>query len=93
LVNTLSYFDAQEGEGVSPSEHRGNASSLQEIAKLAREIRVEEEEAAERRELVELGRFRDMDLAPIETVMEGGPAGDLIMCGIPLKARDEALFL
>ena len=53
---------------------------------------MEEEEAAEQRELINLDRFRDMDLAPIETVMEGGPAGDLIMCGTPVRARDKTLF-
>jgi len=54
---------------------------------------VEEEEATEQRELINLDRFRDMDLAPIETVMEGGSAGDLIMCGTPAKVSDKALFL
>lgn len=54
---------------------------------------MEEAEAAEQRELAELDRFREMDLAPIDTVMEGGSAGDLIVCGTPVKARDEALFL
>jgi hypothetical protein len=64
-----------------------------DIAELAREARVEAAEAAEQRELAELDQFRDLDLAPIETVMEGGAAGDLIVCGTPVKTRDEALFL
>jgi hypothetical protein len=64
-----------------------------DIAELAREARVEAAEAAEQRELAELDQFRDLDLAPIETFMEGGAAGDLIVCGTPVKTRDEALFL
>jgi hypothetical protein len=43
--------------------------------------------------LAELDKFRDMDLAPIETVMDGGSAGDLITYGTPVKAKDEELFL
>jgi hypothetical protein len=90
-TNALGYFDSP-GEDSSSQKGRRNSSSPEEIAELARGIRVEEEEAAEQKELAELDRFRDMDLKPIETVMEGGTAGDLIMCGTPVKARDESLF-
>ncbi|KAI4641016.1 uncharacterized protein J4E78_010492 [Alternaria triticimaculans] len=93
LTNTPSYFDSRQFKDNTPHKCRRSASSPTEIIDLAREARVEEEEAAEQRELINLDQFRDMDLAPIETVMEGGPAGDLIMCGTPAKASDKALFL
>ncbi|KAI4674647.1 uncharacterized protein J4E84_010517 [Alternaria hordeiaustralica] len=93
LTNTPSYFDSRQVKDNTPHKSRRSASSPTEIVDLAREARVKEEEAAEQRELINLDRFRDMDLAPIETVMEGGPAGDLIMCGTPARARDETLFL
>lgn len=93
MANTLSYFGSHEDISSSQHKSRRSASSPTEITDLARDARVDEEEAAEQRELAELHRFRDMDLAPIETVMQGGPAGDLIICGTPAKARDEAPFL
>ncbi|KAL1795226.1 hypothetical protein ACET3X_007042 [Alternaria dauci] len=92
LDNTLDYFRAQEGDEISPHKHRCNTSSSKTTAELARETRVEEEEAAEQRALAELDQFRDMDLAPTEKVMGGGPAGDLITFGTPVKAKDEELF-
>ncbi|KAI4609803.1 hypothetical protein J4E80_008449 [Alternaria sp. BMP 0032] len=93
LTNTPSYFDTRQVKYNTPHKSRRSASSPTEIVDLAREARVEEEEAAEQRELVNLDRFRDMDLAPIETVMEGGPAGDLIMCATPVRTKTEILFL
>ncbi|KAI4640291.1 hypothetical protein J4E93_008496 [Alternaria ventricosa] len=93
LMNIPSYFDSHERKYCSPHKSRRSASSPTEIVDLAREARVEEEEVAEQRELANLDQFRDMDLAPIETVMEGGPAGDLIMCATPVRTRDENLFL
>ncbi|KAI4631451.1 uncharacterized protein J4E87_002155 [Alternaria ethzedia] len=92
-ANTPGYFDSHQVKDRTPHKSRRSASSPTEIVDLAREARVEEEEAAEQRELMNLNRFRDMDLAPIETVMEGGPAGDLIMCATPVRARDNTLFL
>jgi hypothetical protein len=91
--HTLSYVKAQESDEISPSEHQGHASPQRKLTELAREARVEKEEVAEQRALAELDKFRDMDLAPIETVMDGGPAGDLITYGTPVKAKDEELFL
>jgi hypothetical protein len=90
---TLSCVKAQESDEISPSEHQGDTSPQRKLTELAREARVEEEEVAEQRALAELDKFRDMDLAPIETVMDGGPAGDLITYGTPVKAKDEELFL
>ncbi|KAI4613118.1 hypothetical protein J4E83_007529 [Alternaria metachromatica] len=92
LTNAPSYFDSRRVKDSTPHKSRRSASSPTEIVDLAREARVEEEEA-EQRELANLDQFRDLDLAPIETVMEGGSAGDLIMCGAPAKASDKALFL
>ncbi|RYN30673.1 hypothetical protein AA0112_g6905 [Alternaria arborescens] len=74
----LSCVKAQESDEISPSEHQGDTSPQRKLTELAREARVEEEEVAEQRALAELDKFRDTDLAPIETVMDGGPAGDLI---------------
>ncbi|KAI4953530.1 hypothetical protein J4E91_002377 [Alternaria rosae] len=93
VANTLSCFGSHKDISSSQHKSRRSASSPTGITDLARDARVDEEEAAEQRELAELHQFRDMDLAPIETVMQGGPAGDLIICGTPAKARDEALFL
>ncbi|KAI4707519.1 hypothetical protein J4E89_007623 [Alternaria sp. Ai002NY15] len=92
-TNIPSYFESHEGKYCSPHKSRRSASSPTEIVDLAREARVEEEEAAEQRVLINLDQFRDLDLAPIETIMQGGPAGDLIMCGTPARARDETVFL
>lgn len=91
--HTLSCVKAQESDEISPLEHQGHASPQRKLTELAREARVEKEEVAEQRALAELDKFRDMDLAPIETVMDGGPAGDLITYGTPVKAKDEELFL
>ncbi|KAB2106786.1 hypothetical protein AG0111_0g5544 [Alternaria gaisen] len=91
--HTLSCVKAQESDQISPSEHQGHASPQRTLTELAREARVEKEEEEEQRALAELDQFRDMDLAPIETVMDGGPAGDLITYGTPVKAKDEELSL
>ncbi|KAI5377342.1 hypothetical protein CC77DRAFT_1098575 [Alternaria alternata] len=91
--HTRSCVKAQESDEISPSEHQGHASPQRKLTELAREARVEKEEVAEQRALAELDKFRDMDLAPIETVMDGGSAGDLITYGTPVKAKDEELFL
>jgi len=74
-------------ENSSPKRRR-KASSPEELAQLAREARVDEEEAEEEKELQELDQYRDFDLAPIESVMESEAAGDLIMCGTPVRVRN-----
>ena len=74
-------------ENSSPKRRR-KASSPEELAQLARRARIDEEEAEEEKELQELDQYRDFDLAPIEPVMESEAAGDLIMCGTPVRVRN-----
>lgn len=87
FTQTLNYFKQYKDKETSPSKRRRKASSPEEIAELAREARVEEQEAKEEEGLKELEKFREIDLAPIEPVMEGGVAGDLVLSGTPVRAR------
>lgn len=49
----------------------------------------EDTDAAYEAELHELEKYRDLDLAPLEPVMQcDNIAGDLITHGTPVKARD-----
>jgi hypothetical protein len=88
FTKTLSYFKQYKGKENSPSKRRRNASSPEEIAELAREAAVEEQEAEEKKELGGLEKYRELDLAPEEPVMESTSAGDLIMCGTPVRTGD-----
>jgi hypothetical protein len=76
LTKTLHYFKQQKGKENSPSKSRRKAALPEEIAELVRDA--EEED---------LDKYRDMDLAPMEPVMESDTAGDLITFGTPMKAR------
>ncbi|EFQ87174.1 hypothetical protein PTT_17322 [Pyrenophora teres f. teres 0-1] len=80
----VAYYKGLEN---STPKRRRKASSPEELAQLAREARVYEEEAEEEKELQELDQYRDFDLAPIEPVMESEAAGDLIMSATPAKVR------
>jgi hypothetical protein len=76
FTKTLNYFKQQKGRKNSPSKVRRNASLPEEIAELVRDADDED-----------LDQYRDMDLAPMEPVMESNTAGDLITFGTPVKAR------
>jgi hypothetical protein len=93
FTKTLSYFKQYNGKENSPSKdspskRRRKASSPEEIAELAREAAIEEQEAEEEKELEGLEKYRESDLAPEEPVMESTSAGDLIMCGTPVRTND-----
>lgn len=72
-LNSLTYFKQCKGKENSPSKSRRNASLPEEIAELTKEAKEEED----------LDKYRDMDLAPMEPVMESNNAGDLITFGTP----------
>jgi hypothetical protein len=76
FIKTLHYFKQHKGKENSPSKSRRKAALPEEIAELVRES--EEED---------LDKYRDIDLAPMEPVMESDTAGDLITFGTPMKAR------
>jgi hypothetical protein len=75
FTKTLNYFKQQKGKENSPSKARRKAALPEEIAELVRDA--EEED---------LDKYRDVDLAPMEPVMESDTAGDLITFGTPVKA-------
>ena len=75
FAKTLSYFK-QKGKENSPCKNRRNALLPEEIAELAWEANDEED----------LEKYRDMDLAPMEPVMESDAAGDLITFGTLVKS-------
>lgn len=79
FTKTLNYFKQFKGKENSPSKSRRNASLPEEIAELAKEAQ-EEEEGSE-----DLEMYREMDLAPMDPVVETSSAGDLIMLGTPTK--------
>ncbi|KAF1842791.1 uncharacterized protein K460DRAFT_340230 [Cucurbitaria berberidis CBS 394.84] len=87
FAKTLNYFKQYKGKENSPSKRRRNASSPEEIAELAREAIDDDEEG-----LKDLDKYREMDLAPMEPVMESDSAGDLITLGTPAKARRSQSF-
>ncbi|KAF2874786.1 hypothetical protein BDV95DRAFT_298782 [Massariosphaeria phaeospora] len=71
-------------ENASPSKSRRNASLPEEIAALAKDAMTctEAEQQA-------MEQFRELDLAPLDAVMEHGVAGDLVLCnnGTPTKGK------
>jgi hypothetical protein len=77
FIKTLSYSKHYKGKENSPTKNRRNASLPEEIAQLAREANEEED----------LDAYREMDLAPMEPVMENHAAGDLITFGTPKKSN------
>ncbi|KAL5113767.1 hypothetical protein ACEQ8H_008341 [Pleosporales sp. CAS-2024a] len=79
FTKTLQFFKNYSGKENSPIKNRRNASLPEEIAEVAREARDEEEE--------DLEQYREMDLAPLEPVMESQNAGDLITFGTPVRSN------
>lgn len=73
-LKTLKQFQGKEN---SPSKSRRNASLPEEIAELAKEAQQNELEE----ENEKWRKYREIDLAPVDTVMEDRIAGDLIMTG------------
>ncbi|EAT87903.2 hypothetical protein SNOG_04143 [Parastagonospora nodorum SN15] len=67
----LDDFKKYSGKENSPSKSRRNASLPEEIAELAKEANEEED----------LEKYREIDLAPMEPIMESKNAGDLITFG------------
>jgi len=84
---TLTYFKQFRGKENSPSKSRRNASLPEEIAQLAHEAHIGEDteynEGGQGEE--EWAKYRELDLAPIDPVMEDGVAGDLIMFTTPTQ--------
>lgn len=78
FAKTLKYFKQQKDKENSLAKSRRNASLPEEIAELAREAHEEEEE--------DLEKYREMDLAPMEPVMENDFGADLITLGTPVKS-------
>jgi hypothetical protein len=76
FTEALHYYKQHNGKENSPSKSRRKASLPEEIAELIRDA--EEDD---------LDKYRDIDLAPMEPVMESDTAGDLITFGTPVKAR------
>jgi hypothetical protein len=82
-AKTLMCFKQYRGKENSPSKSRRNASLPDEIAELlARDA--EEEEDPE--------KYREVDLAPMDPVMESATAGDLIISTMPYKFRVSTLL-
>jgi hypothetical protein len=77
LTKSLHYLKHHRGKENSPSKSRRNASLPEELAELAREANEEEG----------LEKYREMDLAPMEPVMESDAAGDLITFSTSSKAH------
>jgi hypothetical protein len=77
FTKTFGYSKQYKGKENSPTKNRRNASLPEEIAELAREAKEEED----------LDAYREMDLAPMEPVMESHTAGDLITFGTPKKSN------
>jgi hypothetical protein len=73
----LDYFKQSKGKENSPSNNRRNASLSEEIAELAREANEESN----------LEIYREMDLAPMEPVMESDTAGNHITFGTPVRSN------
>ncbi|KAF2028134.1 hypothetical protein EK21DRAFT_114189 [Setomelanomma holmii] len=82
FAKTLKYFKHYKGKENSPSKSRRNASLPEEIAELLARDAEEDED---------LEKYREVDLAPMEPVMESATAGDLITLGTPPKSRDPSL--
>ncbi|KAJ4296330.1 hypothetical protein N0V90_006375 [Kalmusia sp. IMI 367209] len=86
FTKTLKYFKQFKGKENSPSKARRNASLPEEIAELAKEA--QQEDMDEDHEM--WARYRDIDLAPLDPVLEDGMAGDLIMAGTPMGRNVQA---
>lgn len=83
FTSTLNYFKSlkhqasskfkgqSKGKENSPNKSRRNASLPEEIAELAKEVQSEDD--------YDLDGYRDIDLAPLDPVLENEGAGDLIM--------------
>ncbi|KAH7061632.1 hypothetical protein BKA63DRAFT_559154 [Paraphoma chrysanthemicola] len=88
FARTLKHFKQYAGKENSPSKSRRNASLPHEIAELlaqnAEELEEEEEE--------DLEKYCEVDLAPMEPVMENATAGDLILLSTPSKSWDPCLL-
>lgn len=83
---------SSESKATTPFKRRRKASSLDELAALARIAAIEETEAEEEAALKELEKYREMDLAPLEPIMKSKTAGDVIMHGTPVKAQNTEIF-
>ncbi|KAF2442427.1 hypothetical protein P171DRAFT_487665 [Karstenula rhodostoma CBS 690.94] len=72
---TMKYFKQFKDKENTPSKSRRNASLPEEIAELAKDAQQEgiEDEAAL------WDQYRELDFAPLDSVMDGQIAGDLIM--------------
>jgi len=77
FTKTLKDFKKYSGKENSPSKSRRNASLPEEIAELAKEAKEEED----------LEKYREIDLAPMEPIMESKNAGDLITFGTPARSK------
>jgi hypothetical protein len=77
FTHSLNYFKQHKGKENSPSKSRRNASLPEEIAELAKEAKEEED----------LEKYRKLDLAPMEPVMESKNVGDLITFGTPARSN------
>jgi hypothetical protein len=77
-------FKQYRGKENSPSKSRRNASLPDEIAELLARDAEEEEE--------DLEKYREVDLAPMDPVMESATAGDLIISTTPYKFRVPTLL-
>lgn len=81
FTKTLNHFKQYKGKDISPNKSRRNASLPEEIAELAKEIQEDEEDEARE----ELEKYRDLDITPLDQVMEDNIAGDLILPTSPPK--------
>lgn len=77
FTKTLKDFKKYSGKENSPSKSRRNASLPEEIAELAKEAKEEDD----------LEKYREIDLAPMEPIMESKNAGDLITFGTPVRSN------
>lgn len=82
-AKTLMCFKQYRGKENSPSKSRRNASLPDEIAELLARDAEEEED---------LEKYREVDLAPMDPVMESATAGDLIISTTPYKFRVSTLL-
>ncbi|KAH7068461.1 hypothetical protein FB567DRAFT_249341 [Paraphoma chrysanthemicola] len=89
FARTLKYFKQYAGKENSPSKSRRNASLPDEIAGLLAQ-RAEELEEEEEEE--DLEQYREVDLAPMESIMGNPTAGDLILPNTPAKSWDPNLL-
>ena len=76
------YFTGKEN---SPCKSRGNAHSPETLGEVTRKVSSDNESTGSQNSL---DRYREMDLTPIDTVVESESAGDLILSGALFKCRD-----